>query len=714
MDTFLTSQNLQSNFKFVTNRVRQDTGVDLTKYNGMEKQFQKMATIIANKEAATTNNTSLSYLNNKLIQDASTFFAGQINKKKAGSPPKTQVPVTESIGAQSQYNDSLGFSTLKKNDDVGGSYANLLAQRQAQEQKQAVYDMPMSQSARDIAKQDGGDLTKALQNILLERGQVNETSGLQSNVPKVLPFNLSDDVTNMLSSEPGADLPLYQNVLDLQASNGANTDELMTRVSELEKSRGASGDIDTGIINFNNLNIDAQSRALAKMTAKKGESSMMLERNNTDAQSLFVSEAKDPVELYKVSSEGTQHMINRMTEGGISGNDTRSINPLVDNILVEKLLSLQRELQPKYRERVNYIIVNSVDRDWANSTRETRYNFKVNFKPNSAHTGAGILDLYRNVTSVELVNALIPQDCVNLPFDSRVYIDILNFPYLLLQIPEFSDVFRGTNSHNDRAFSVLIFDKQHDSSVLSTDFISGSNTSIVNTSPTTQFYREYRKTFYKYTPAYFEKKVYDNMPLASLSHMTLILNTPAGENLNSLNDVLTISAVQESTALGSIGNTLEYDSATSYPNDSSFATRKYIRIQTSSAFSSKLFRLGDLTKIEGYAVTGAASYNSTFMQFINREEGHYILNLDQSNITTSNANANQGYISNLYIAPPGELNATLNGLDGSTYYMSSSNINFNNYTNGAKLINTALQTHYLFKITTREGDVKNVVLPMNV
>lgn len=714
MDTFLTSQNLSSNFKFVTNRVRQDTGVDLTKYNGMEKQFQKMATLIANKEAA-SNNTALSHLNNKLIQDAATFFSGQINKKKGLlSPHKNQVPDTESIGAQSQYNDSLGFSTLKKNDDVGGSYANLLAQRQQQEQKQVTYDMPVSQSARDIAKQDGGDLTKALQNILLERGQVNETSGLMSNVPKVLPFNLSDDVTNMLSSEPGADLPLYQNVLDLQSTNGSNTDELMSRVSELEKARGLRGDIDTGIINFNNLDIDAQSRALAKMTAKKGESSLMLDRNNTDAQSLFVSEAKDPVELYKVSSEGTQRMINRMTEGGISGNDTRAINPLVDNLLVEKLLSLQRELQPKYRERVNYIIVNSIDRDWVNSTRETRYNFKVNFKPNSAHTGAGILDLYRNVTSVELVNAIIPQDCVNLPFDSRVYIDILNFPYLLLQIPEFSDVFRGTNSHNDRAFSVLIFDKQHDSSVLSTDFISGANTSIVNTSPTTQFYREYRKTFYKYTPAYFEKKVYDNMPLASLSHMTLILNTPAGENLNSLDDVLAISTVQESSNLATVLNTLEYDSATSYPNDASNGTRKYIRIQTTSAFSSKLFRLGDLIKIQGYSLTGAASYNSTFTQFINREEGHYILNLDQSNITTSNANANQGYISNIYIAPPGELNGTLSGLDGPTYYMSASNINFNNYTNSAKLINTALQTHYLFKITTREGDVRNVVMPMNV
>jgi hypothetical protein len=88
--------------------------------------------------------------------------------------------------------------------------------------------------------------------------------------------------------------------------------------------------------------------------------------------------------------------------------------------------------------------------------------------------------------------------------------------------------------------------------------------------------------------------------------------------------------------------------------------------------------------------------------------------LDQANITNSNANANQGYISNIYIAPPGDLTSNLCILDGSTYYMSTANINFENYTDSAKLINTGLQTHYLFKITTREGDVKNVVLPMNV
>jgi hypothetical protein len=80
METFLNSVNLAENYKFVVKRVQQDTGVDLNKYNGMERQFQKMATLLANKTA--DQNNTLSQLNSKLINEAASFFAGQINKKK--------------------------------------------------------------------------------------------------------------------------------------------------------------------------------------------------------------------------------------------------------------------------------------------------------------------------------------------------------------------------------------------------------------------------------------------------------------------------------------------------------------------------------------------------------------------------------------------------------------------------------------------------------
>jgi hypothetical protein len=387
-------------------------------------------------------------------------------------------------------------------------------------------------------------------------------------------------------------------------------------------------------------------------------------------------------------------MIDRMTNSSISGNDVRSLAPLVDNLLLEKLVSLQKNMQPDYIEKVNYIIVNSIDRDWYNNSNESRYDFRVNFRPNSTYKGAGIQDLYRNITSVELVNSILPQDNVLVPFDARVYLDILHFPYLLLQIPEFSDVFRGTNNNNDRAFSVLIFDKQHDSSVLSTDFISGTTDSIVNGTPKSQFYKEYRKIFYKYTPAYFEKKTYYNQPLASLGHMTLKLATPAGENINVLNDVLTISDIVYTDTLNTLEATedtnFEYDVTHGFPGEN-MSSHRYIRIETTSAFSNKLFRLGDNIRIQGYNISGSGTKNTEFVNFINREEGHYILNTDLTDLSNTNG-ANQGFVSNLYIAPPGELNATLSALESGSYFddNSGADIDISDYStnsNVAKLIN---------------------------
>ena len=49
--------------------------------------------------------------------------------------------------------------------------------------------------------------------------------------------------------------------------------------------------------------------------------------------------------------------------------------------------------------------------------------------------------------------------------------------------------------------------------------------------------------------------------------------------------------------------------------------------------------------------TTSATNSETFTNFINRDEGHYILNLDKSTLAN---NENQG-ITNIYIAPPGEL-----------------------------------------------------------
>ena len=705
---FLSSDNLKDNYKYLVQRVQQRTGINITKYNDMDKQFNAMAKIVAKKtldNGGEGDMQNLSLMNSKLIDHATNFFCEKIANKV---PSPSQSPQLDTKTAGTFFNSEQGFSMLANNDDISGNYSKLLSSRSDALQKNAAarFDQPIGESSRDVDKADQTQMTKLLRNMLLERGQVNEETN-----QNILPFNIDDEVSSMMSRDPGADLPLYQNIMDLQTDTN-----IMDKLNRIEKERQDISDNagNQKMLSYKDLDVGKQQSALQKMTGRKGESNLMLDRNNTDSITYNQqTELSDPKELFQISKDGQQRMIDRMTNGGISGNDIRALDPLVDNILTEKILSLQRDLQPKYTERMNYIVVNSLDRDWYNSDRESRYSFKVNFRPSPDYLGAGIVDLYRNVTSVELVNALIPQDCVNIPFDARIYIDILNFPYLLLQIPEFSDVFRGTNSHNDRAFSVLVFDKQHDSSVLSSDYISGSNT-IVNSAPTTQFYREYRKTYYKYTPAYFEKKVYYNSPLASLSHMTLNLATPAGENLNTMSDVLSINNV-DFTALNTVESApslYEYKAATSYPNDNtSWATRKYVRLNTNNNFSNKLYRLGDLIRIKGFALTSNTGTDIEFTNFMNREEGHYILNTDYSNIANQTAgDRNEGYTANIYIAPPGNLNGTFSALDTSTYISSYNGT----YSNKAKLINVNLQTHYLFKIATREGDVSVVTKPMNV
>ena len=705
-ETFLSQQNLQQHYKFVTQEVKKRTGINIDRYPGMSNQFQKMALVLAKKREG--HNTPLSELNSDLKNHCTNYFCQHLAKKQQQRNSKQ---------AELELKPLTNTTPQHSQTSMSDNYDNMIAQRGKDMQVRSHTDFDprnMISSRETSNKEDNSKLTKALENALLERGQLNDVPDTiipNSEKPNILPFNLNDDVANMLSSvEPGEDLPLYQNVIEL-----SQNEDPMQRLAQMEQERNNQQpqtlENTTSILDYRKLDNDTKLSLAQKFTTRRGENDIVQQRNNTDAETLNQqTEIKEAAELYRVNEEGRKRMIDRMTNSSISGNDVRSLSPLVDNLLLEKLVALQRELQPKYIEKVNYIIVNSIDRDWFN-TSETRYNFKVNFRPHSTHTGAGIQDLFRNITSVELVNAILPQDNVLIPFDARPYLDILHFPYLLLQIPEFSDVFRGTNNNNDRAFSVLIYDKQHDSSVLSNDFITGSN-SMVNGTPSTQFYKEYRKTFYKYTPAYFEKKNYYNQPLASLGHMTLNLATPAGEKINVLNDVLTIDDIQFTGAISGLTEAnFEYDLTHSYPNDASATARKYVRIETTTAYSNKLFRLGDNIKISGYSLTGSGANNTAFVNFINREEGHYILNSDVSDLT---AGGNQGFTSNIYIAPPGNLSSDLSGLDASTY-LDGTDIDVGNYTSGdAKLINGNLQTHFLFKINTREGDVAQITMPMNV
>ena len=315
--------------------------------------------------------------------------------------------------------------------------------------------------------------------------------------------------------------------------------------------------------------------------------------------------------------------------------------------------------------------------------------------------------MYRNVVSVELVSAILPMDTHIEPFDTRIYMGLSRYPYLLLRIDELDNVFRGTNNWVDKAFSTLLFDKAFHTNTLSTEYIATEG--IIKSVPKTSFQNEYMRGFMKYNPAYFEKKKFYNNPLASLNRMSLSITDPRGNFVNKQKDVLNIEIITYTAALENINSTgFDLLSTKGWPR-SAATTNKMIKIKTTTYFSNRLFRIGDRIIIKNITIAaGGGDNNSRFLAFINRDEGHVIINLDIEK------DDNYGYINQLYISPPGEMDDNNNTVVAGSFY-DETNINLANIVySSARLIDIDMQTQLLFRIVTRDPDTSTTLQPINV
>ena len=334
---------------------------------------------------------------------------------------------------------------------------------------------------------------------------------------------------------------------------------------------------------------------------------------------------------------------------------------------------------------------------------------KVKFNQNSDYQGsATIAHMYRNVVSVELVSAILPMDTHIEPFDTRIYMGLSRYPYLLLRIDELDNVFRGTNNWVDKAFSTLLFDKAFHTNTLSTEYIATAG--IINSAPKTSFQSEYLRGFMKYNPAYFEKKKFYNNPLASLNRMSLSITDPRGNFVNKQKDVLNIANIAYTAELGTIVSASVFDlfATKGWPR-SEPTINKMIKIRTATYFSNRLFRMGDRVIIKNIIIAaGGGVDNSRFLAFINRDEGHVIINLDVEK------DDNYGYINQLYISPPGEMDDNNNTVVAGSFY-DETNINLANIVySSARLIDIDMQTQLLFRIVTRDPDTSTTLQPINV
>ena len=204
-------------------------------------------------------------------------------------------------------------------------------------------------------------------------------------------------------------------------------------------------------------------------------------------------------------------------------------------------------------------------------------------------------------------------------------------------------------------------------------------------------------------PGPLDTTVYSSLRYASITSFISDV-APTGEN--------TISVGNEGVIDLEIGDT------SGFPYD---VSKRLIEIQTFTYFSNKVFKIGDNIKIQGFVDESDPLDTFDINSFINREEGHYIINLEKqdSNKATSE---NEGFISKLYISPPGEIDFSVETETDPTILINESSkadedttfFNFDETAINCKLINQSLQSNYVFKVVTREDDVTNVLSNSNI
>ena len=182
---------------------------------------------------------------------------------------------------------------------------------------------------------------------------------------------------------------------------------------------------------------------------------------------------------------------------------------------------------------------------------------------------------------------------------------------------------------------------------------------------------------------------------------------------------ITPSAASAGGAKVKVGNegvsNLEIDEANGFPNDDS---EKYLEIVTSTFFSNRFFKIGDNIKIKNFKLDSGSvtETNVNLNEFINREEGHYIINLAREN-TQFNTAKNEGWIQKIYISPPGNIDYTATSI-GNVLKSGSESSDYEtaqlNDSTTCKIINQSLQSNYGFKIITREDDLSDVMNSSNI
>jgi hypothetical protein len=263
-------------------------------------------------------------------------------------------------------------------------------------------------------------------------------------------------------------------------------------------------------------------------------------------------------------------------------NDELILNDDVDaNNEDNNILSLEKKFIVKQR----YIILSSLDRDWYNldsSVTPFNYTAKLGME-NDNEVNIFTSNTVKNVVSLAATKLLLPNK--KLFVDYSLLQDSLSYkPYILIDINEGDYTNEGTNSTVNNAIAVMN-----------------------SATPVSRTFCELNYLEYKNING--AVKNYYNNPVSNLSILNIQMKTQLNQFPFEINDVLSIDSI--------------YSSGTNL--------NEKLNIRTSTFFSNQ-YQTGDIIKVKNY-VYRDDGYNEAndFNSYINREKGHKIIDIKNSN-----------------------------------------------------------------------------------
>lgn len=288
-----------------------------------------------------------------------------------------------------------------------------------------------------------------------------------------------------------------------------------------------------------------------------------------------------------------------------------------------------------------FISINSFDRDWIMNSQ--RYTYSVGFN------GKDITGNFKNIRCIQVGKVVIPEEIneniniLNYPNKTQFNHEFsFSFPYLVLRIDEFNDVYDGTNDTIRKGFCKLVYHRHYKAP-------NGRGYVIL-------------KPFQK------EKKIFLPNPLGTLSRLSISILKPNGFLLNTSSDSYKIWKIY-------------YDPFNPH----------YYTIVTDVFFDKNEFYVGDVVQFKGFTIsnTSFSIQEDVLREFINRPEGHEIVQIGSTN--------NNGYYRSFYIGAIGTFNRIEGKFDTNMDAVSCLNeyndgIDYNTYTGtNGYILNSSLQ-----------------------